>query len=90
MARKEGSFMTNSCCLGRMSAGDSAQVTALRCPPALQHRLSDMGVFPGTEIRCLAQCHGRGLGVYLIRGAAVALRQRDCGGILMGGMANEI
>lgn len=82
--------MSEVCCLGRMAAGEAAQVTALHCPPALQHRLFDMGVFPGTEIRCLAQCPGRGLGVYLIRGAAVALRRRDCDGILMGGVADEI
>ena len=82
--------MPNSCCLGRMSAGDSAQVTALRCPPALQHRLSDMGVFPGTAIHCLAQSPGGDLTVCLIRGAVVALRRRDCENILMGGAENEI
>ena len=82
--------MDGTLCLGRMAPGMAGSVLALHCAGALSHRLSDMGVFPGTAIRCLAQSPGGDLTVCLIRGAVVALRRRDCENILMGGAEDEI
>ena len=82
--------MDGAFCLGRMAPGMAGRVLSLGCAPALSRRLSDMGVFPGTAIRCLAQSPGGDLTVCLIRGAVVALRRRDCENILMGGAENEI
>lgn len=82
--------MDGAFCLGRMAPGMAGRVISLGCTPALSRRLSDMGVFPGTVIRCLAQSPGGDLTVFLLRGAVVALRRRDCKNILMGGAENEI
>lgn len=82
--------MDGAFCLGRMAPGMAGRVISLGCAPALYRRLSDMGVFPGTAIRCLAQSPGGDLTVCLIRGAVVALRRRDCENIQMGGAENEI
>lgn len=82
--------MDGAFCLGRMEPEMSGRVLALHCAPALSRRLSDMGVFPGTVIRCLAQSPWGDLTVCLIRGAVVALRRRDCENILMGGAEDEI
>ena len=68
----------------------AGSVLSLGSAPAPYRRLSDMGVFTGQAIRCLAQSPGGDLTVCLIRGAVVALRRRDCENILMGGAENEI
>lgn len=45
----------------------------------LRRRLYDLGFTPGTEAECLFAARGRGMRAYRVRGAVVALREKDAG-----------
>lgn len=76
--------------LSGLAVGQSARVAALNCDGQLKRRLADMGMITGTEIKCLAQSPLGDPRAYLVRGAVIALRRQDSGGILMGGGAGEV
>lgn len=58
--------------------GECAVVTELSAPDAFRRRLQDLGLIRGTRIRCLMKSPMGDPHAYLIRGAVIALRQRDC------------
>ena len=41
--------------LRQLPVGESARVTAIGGDAALQRRLLDLGLVPGTEVRCLGE-----------------------------------
>lgn len=73
--------MKESLNLAALRAGESGYVTQLRAQPAMERRLMDLGLVPGTRVTCLLKRQGGGLGAYLIRGALIALRQADAQGV---------
>ena len=51
---------------------------------ALRRRLLDIGLIPGTRVTCTAVSPAGDPAAYLIRGAVIALRGRDAGGVYLG------
>ena len=67
---------------------DSAEIQELqtehhRLEPAVQQRLKDLGIVPGTRIRCLYRSPLQDPTAYEIRGAVIALRKEDSAEILV-------
>ena len=52
--------------------------------PAMRRRLLDIGLIPGTRVTCTAVSPAGDPAAYLIRGAVIALRGRDAGGVYLG------
>ena len=68
--------------LSALRPGEAARVTEIRVEGALRRRLFDLGLIPGTLVRCrLAAPAGTPL-AFLVRGASIALRRRDAEKIL--------
>ena len=61
--------------LSGITAGETAQVRELCCTGQLRSRLLDIGLIPGTSVTCVHR--GTGIAAYRIRGAVIALRDRD-------------
>lgn len=67
--------------LNALTVGRSARVAEVRADPAMRRRLLDIGLIPGTCVTCVARSPAGDPCAYLIRGAVIALRQRDASGI---------
>ena len=65
--------------LRQLPVGESARVTAIGGDDALQRRLLDLGLVPGTEVRCLGESPGGGPRAYGLRGTVLALRGSESG-----------
>lgn len=61
--------------------GQRAKVRNVNAPASLRQRLLDLGLVPDTVIECVGRSPGGDPSAYLIRGAVIALRRKDCGGI---------
>lgn len=75
--------MTKQLSLCALADGQSAYVTSVEAEPAMRRRLFDMGLVPGTRVTCQGHSPAGDPAAYLIRGAVVALRQRDAGGVML-------
>ena len=71
----------NELSLSALAVGQSARVSALLAEGALRRRLMDIGLIPGTRVTCVAKSPAGDPAAYLIRGAVIALRACDAGGI---------
>ena len=61
--------------LADIGVGEGARV---RNPAgSLGQRLRDLGFTKGASVQCLFAAPGRGMRAYRVRGAVIALRQRD-------------
>ena len=69
--------------LWRLRPGDCGVVRQVDCGPELQARLEDLGLTTGLAVRCLHRAPSGSPAAYEIRGAAIALRQKDAGEILV-------
>lgn len=67
--------------LSALPLGESAYVTQISARPAMERRLTDLGLVPGTRVTCLARSPAGDPCAYLIRGALIALRRADTDGI---------
>ena len=65
--------------------GQWGQVAEVRAEPAMYRRLLDLGLVPGTTVGCTAVSPAGDPSAYLIRGAVIALRQRDARGVCLEG-----
>ena len=63
--------------LSQLRKGETASVINLSQGCSLRRRLQDLGLIPGTCVRCLYIAPAGSPAVYLIRGAMVALRRCD-------------
>lgn len=66
-------------CLAALKPGEGGIVAALCCAEPLRQRLEDLGLIPGSKVKCLM---GRPTGspaAYEIGGAVIALRREDTG-----------
>lgn len=73
--------MNESFTLSALPLGESAYVTQVAACPAMERRLTDLGLIPGTRVTCMAQSPAGDPCAYLIRGALIALRKSDAKGI---------
>ena len=61
-----------------LSPGECAVIESVDSSGALRRRLLDMGLVEGTRVECLGVSPGGDPRAFLIRGAVLALRSRDC------------
>ena len=67
--------------LSRLPVGATGVVKGCSLTGAMRRRLRDIGLIEGTRVQCL-QCAPSGdPAAYLIRGAVIALRLKDAGGV---------
>ena len=71
----------NPSSLNSLRVGQSSHIEA---EPAMRRRLLDIGLIPGTRVTCTAVSPAGDPAAYLIRGAVIALRGRDAGGVYLG------
>ena len=69
--------------LSQLPPGRDGVVREIRCAPALEMRLEDLGLTEGTEVRCLHKSPAGTPAAYEIRGAVIALRRGDAEQILV-------
>lgn len=77
--------MTN---LTSLREGESGYVTEVVASPAMAHRLADLGLVRGTRVTCVAKSPAGDPCAYLIRGALIALRRMDAGGVHLEGVSH--
>ncbi len=63
--------------------GQCAVVTALCTQGSMRRRLMDIGLIENTRVECIGTSPGGDPSAYLIRGAVIALRDKDCRDILI-------
>ena len=63
--------------LHEVPPGACARVLALGNGTSMRRRLRDMGMIEDTVVECVGRSPGGDPSAYLIRGAVIALRQRD-------------
>ena len=68
-------------CLNDIAPGERARVVSQSTCGALRRRLLDMGLIAGTEVECVGKSPAGDPRAYLIRGAVIALRREDAGGV---------
>ena len=70
--------------LDKLPVGQTRRIAAVGGQGALRRRLLDIGLIPGTRVTCTAVSPAGDPAAYLIRGAVIALRGRDAGGVYLG------
>ncbi len=66
-----------------LQPGQRANVLALRTRGGMRRRLLDIGLIEHTPVECLGRSPGGDPSAFLIRGAVIALRRKDCAGVLI-------
>ena len=61
--------------------GGRGRVLYLTTAGPMRRRLLDLGFVPGAAVECLFRNAGGSLTAYAVRGAVMALRRQDAGGI---------
>ena len=67
--------------LDALAEGESAYVIGVETRPAMERRLTDLGLVRGTRVTCVARSPAGDPCAYLIRGALIALRRGDAAAI---------
>ncbi len=75
--------MYETLCLSALPEGESAYVTQVRAGPAMDRRLTDLGLVRGTRVTCVLKSPAGDPCAYLIRGALIALRRADADGVAL-------
>lgn len=70
--------MESAQCLYDIKPGQHATVKALLSQRDMRRRLMDLGLTPGTKVECVGRSPFGDPGAFLIRGAVIALRKKDC------------
>lgn len=63
--------------------GERAVICELRTEGSMRRRLLDIGLVPGTQVVCLGRSPCGDPTAYMIRGAVIAIRKKDCRNILI-------
>ena len=63
--------------------GPRARAFRVEAAGSMRRRLLDLGLVEHTDVECLGRSPGGDPAAYLIRGAVIALRDRDSRGILV-------
>ncbi len=64
--------------LTALAVGESGVVTALHATDAMRRRLLDIGLTENAVVTCLGRSPAGDPVAFHIRGAVIALRQKDC------------
>ena len=75
--------MYEALCLSALREGESAYVTEVNAGPAMDRRLTDLGLVRGTRVTCVLCSPAGDPRAYLIRGALIALRRADADGVAL-------
>lgn len=75
--------MYETLCLSALPEGESAYVTEISAGPAMDRRLTDLGLVRGTRVTCVLRSPAGDPCAYLIRGALIALRRADADGVTL-------
>lgn len=75
--------MYETLCLSALPEGESAYVTEVNAGPAMDRRLTDLGLVRGTRVTCVLRSPAGDPCAYLIRGALIALRRADAEGVAL-------
>lgn len=76
--------------LSALQEGESAYVTQVSAGPAMDQRLTDLGLVRGTRVTCVLRSPAGDPCAYLIRGALIALRRADANGVTLERQAQEL
>lgn len=69
--------------LDSIRPGERAVVQQLNVSGNMRRRFLDIGLIENTTVECLGRSPGGDPSAYLIRGAVIAIRAKDCRGILI-------
>lgn len=69
--------------LNELPEGQTARVAEIQTAGSMRRRLQDLGMIEGTAVRCLQKSPSGDPIAFLIRGAAIALRNEDSRNILV-------
>ena len=75
--------MYETLCLSALPEGESGYVTEVSAGPAMDRRLTDLGLVRGTRVTCVLKSPAGDPCAYLIRGALIALRRADANGVTL-------
>lgn len=71
--------------LDNIEVGERAVVEELKTSGAMRRRLLDIGLSTGAEVECVGRSPMGDPSAYLICGAVIAIRARDCRGVVVRG-----
>lgn len=69
--------------LNEIPPGSSCRVVGLETQGPMRRRLLELGLVAGTKVECLGRPPLGDPSAYRVRGAVIALRARDCAGVLV-------
>lgn len=69
--------------LAELSPGDTARILMLQMRGSARRRLSDIGIIPGTSVKCVMISPFGDPAAYKIRGAVIGLRLSDAEKIII-------
>lgn len=69
--------------LNQLAPGERGTVVALQNDRDLRRRLLDLGLIESTPVECLGRSPGGDPAAYLVRGAVLAIRDRDSRDVLI-------
>jgi len=83
--------MEQSFSLRELPEGAGAAVCGLAAetPPGVRRRLLDLGLVPGTRLRCVGSSPAGDPRAYRVRGSVIALRQKDAAAVKLCGEAES-
>ena len=81
--------MNNYETLDRLTPGELAVVDRLDVGGDMRRRFLDLGLIENTMVECIGKSPGGDPTAYLIRGAVIAIRSKDCQGIRIHRIGNE-
>ena len=67
--------------LSELDVGESATVTKVTADENMHRRLLDIGLVDKTRVKCVLKAPSGDPLAFLIRGAVIAIRKKDCNGI---------
>ena len=68
-----------------LPVGGSSMIKSIHTPPAIRRRLMDLGMLPGTFVRCLYTAPSGDPGAYLVSGTVVAIGKDNAANIFLYG-----
>ena len=69
--------------LSMLGISESATVGSLTVRGGMRRRFLDLGLVPGSPVKCVGESPLGGMRAYLVRGAKIAIRLSDAEGILI-------
>lgn len=71
--------------LNQLQIGDTMEVKEINNKGSIRRRFLDIGLIPGTRVKCIMKSPGGDLVAYMIKGALIAIRTDDSKGVVLCG-----